>query len=70
VIHRLFDAEPQASDSASENLNRWESKGKSLEARVVSVEGRKITDRVIAIMQPVEDKKRRKQQHRVELFRE
>jgi hypothetical protein len=36
----------------------------------VSVEGRKITDRVIAIMQPVEDKKRRKQQHRVELFRE
>lgn len=70
VIHRLFDAEPRASDSASENLSQWESRGRSLEARVVSIEGRKVADQVIAIVQPVEEKKRQKQQDRVMLFRE
>jgi len=53
VIYRLFDAEIQASDSASEDMSQWESRGKSLEARAVVVEGRKVADRVFAIVQPV-----------------
>jgi len=68
VIHRLFDAEVQASESASEDLNQWESKGKSLEARAVMVEGRKVADRVFAIMQPVEMKRARKQSTLTPLF--
>jgi hypothetical protein len=70
VIHRLFDAEIQASDSASEDLSQWESKGKSLEARAVVVEGRKVADRVFAIVQPVEKKRAKKQQGRAPLFSE
>ena len=60
VIHRLFDSEPQASGECNEDLSRWESKGKSLEGRAVTVEGRKVADRVIAIVQPVEAKRKRK----------
>lgn len=58
VLHRLFEAEVQASDIASEDLNKWESRGKSLEARAVMVEGRKVADRVFAIVQPLEEKRR------------
>ena len=54
VIHRLFDNEPQTDGDGDEDLSQWESKGKSLEARAVVVEGRKVSDRVIAIVQPVE----------------
>ena len=52
LIHRLFDAEPLTDGDESEDLSQWESKGKSLEARAVVVEGRKVPDRVIAIVQP------------------
>jgi hypothetical protein len=68
VIHRLFAAEVQASDSASEDLNQWESRGKSLEARAVVVEGRKVADRVFAIVQPVEEKRRKWQANDQALF--
>ena len=68
VIHRLFGAEPQSSDSAIENLSQWESRGKSLEAGGVVVEARKVTDRVIAIVQPVEKKRTKAHRHHNELF--
>jgi hypothetical protein len=70
VIHRLFDAEVQTSDSANEDLTQWESKGRSLEARAVVVEGRKVADRVFAIVQPVEKKRAKKQPGRAPLFSE
>lgn len=69
VIHRLFDAEPQTSGDDRENLSQWESKGKALEARAVVVEARKVPDRVIAIVQPVEAKKT-KRDERARLFTE
>ena len=53
VIHCLFDAEPLTDDDSQEDLNQWESQGKSLEACAVVVEGRKVSDRVIAIVQPM-----------------
>ncbi|KAA5538592.1 hypothetical protein FYK55_27280 [Roseiconus nitratireducens] len=53
LIHRLFDAEPQADGSAQEDLNHWESQGRSLEACPVVVEARKVPDRVIATVQPL-----------------
>jgi len=61
VIHRLFDAEAQTSGERNEDLSQWESKGKPLEKRAVVVEGRKVADRVIAIVQPVEKKRAKKQ---------
>jgi hypothetical protein len=54
VIHRLFVADPQTDDDGQEDLDQWESQGKPLEGRAVVVEGRKVSDRVIAIVQPVE----------------
>jgi hypothetical protein len=68
VIHRLFDAEPQTSSEASEDLSQWESQGKTLERRAVAIEGRKVADRVIAIVQPVEEKRAKKQQGQAALF--
>lgn len=59
VIHRLFDSEPQTSGDGHENLSQWESQGRTLEARAVVVEGRKVADRVIAIVQPVEAVRRK-----------
>ena len=53
VIHRLFDAEPLSESDGMEDLSRWESQGKPLDGRAVVVEGRKVADRVIAIVQPV-----------------
>ncbi|RLS36131.1 MAG: hypothetical protein DWH78_09335 [Planctomycetota bacterium] len=70
VIHRLFDAEPQTSGEDNEDMSQWESKGKSLERRAVVVEGRKVADRVIAIVQPVEKKRAKKQSGRTPLFSE
>jgi hypothetical protein len=70
VIYRLFDAEPQTSGDDREDLSQWESKGKPLEARAVVVEGRKVADRVIAIVQPVEAKRTKKQPVRTPLFSE
>lgn len=53
VIHRLFDAEPQTDGDGQECLSQWESQGRSLPKRAVLVEGRKVGDRVIAIVQPL-----------------
>ena len=60
VIHRLFDAEPQAIGDGHEDLSQWESNGRSLKARAVVVEGRKVADRVIAIVQPMGEKRAKK----------
>jgi hypothetical protein len=60
VIHRLFDAETLTDDDSKEDMSQWESHGRSLERRAVLVEGRKVADRVIAIVQPVEAKRRKK----------
>jgi hypothetical protein len=68
VIHRLFDAGPQTSGDGNEDLSQWETKGKPLEGRAVVVEGRKVADRVIAIMQPVEAVRGKKREERAELF--
>ena len=56
VIRRLFDADHPAGGDALEDLSQWESRGKTLEQRAVAVEGRKLADRVIAIVQPVTGK--------------
>jgi hypothetical protein len=53
VIHRLFAADTLAGSEGRECLSQWESKGKALGARALSIEGRKVGDRVIAIVQPV-----------------
>jgi len=68
VIHGLFDAEPMTDGNGEECLCLWESQGKSLPKRAVVVEGRKVGDRVIAIVQPVEEKRRKRVQDRAELF--
>ena len=68
VIHRLFDAEPQANSDANEDMSQWESKGKPLEGRAVVVEGRKVADRVIAIVQPMEAVRGKKREERGALF--
>ena len=61
VIHRLFDAEPQSSGDGEECLSHWESQGRSLGRRAVVVEARKVPDRVIAIVQPVEALKKKRE---------
>jgi hypothetical protein len=70
VIHRLFDADLQTSGDGNEDLSQWESQGKPLEGRAVAVEGRKVADRVIAILQPVEAVRGKKQENRSALFSE
>lgn len=60
VIHRLFEADPQTTGEGRECLSQWESRGKSLGARAVAVEGHKVGDRVIAIVQPVEQRAAKK----------
>lgn len=69
VIHRLFDADPLTDGEGLEDLSQWESKGRSLECCTVVVEARKVPDRVIAIVQPVEAKKT-KRDERARLFTE
>jgi hypothetical protein len=59
LIHRLFDAEPLTDDDDQEDLSQWESQGKTLERRAIAVEGRKVADRVIAIVQPVGSRRKR-----------
>lgn len=54
VIHSLFDADPMTDGNGEECLSHWESQGRSLGRRAVVVEARKVPDRVIAIVQPVE----------------
>lgn len=57
VIHRLFEADPLADGNGEENLSQWESHGKRLESRAVVVEARKVPDRVLTIVQPVEKRR-------------
>jgi hypothetical protein len=54
VIHRLFVDEGAGDGSGREDLSWWESQGKKQEGRVVAVEARRVADRVIAVVQPVE----------------
>jgi hypothetical protein len=55
VIRSLFEADGERDASSREDLGGWsDSKGKRLEGRAVAVEARKVADRVIAIVQPVE----------------
>ena len=54
VIHSLFDADPVTDGNGEECLSQWESQGRSLGRRALVVEARKVPDRVIAIVQPVE----------------
>ena len=70
VIHRLFDAEPQATGDGREDLSQWETQGKRLEGRAVVVEARKVADRVIAIVQPVEKKRAKDRPERAGFFSE
>jgi len=60
VIHRLFDAEPMTDGDGEECLSHWESQGRPLGRRAVVVEARKVADRVIAIVQPVEALKKKR----------
>jgi hypothetical protein len=57
VIHRLFDAEALADGDGLECLSQWESQGKALPRRAIAVEGRRVADRVIAVVQPVNGRK-------------
>ena len=68
VILRLFDAEQPSSGECEECLSHWESQGRALGRRAVFVEARKVPDRVIAIVQPVEAAKKRDE--RAKLFSE
>ena len=55
VIRSLFDADGERGVAGREDLGMWsDSKGKRLEGRAVAVEARKVADRVIAVVQPVE----------------
>jgi hypothetical protein len=55
VIRSLFQADSEREASDREDLGMWsDSKGRRLEGRAVAVEARKVADRVIAIIQPVE----------------
>jgi hypothetical protein len=68
VIHSLFDAEPLTDADGQECLSQWESQGKTLPKRAVMVEGRNVGDRVIAIVQPVEERRRKRPQQLSPLF--
>jgi hypothetical protein len=55
VIRSLFEADGERDAASREDLGDWsDSKGKRLVGRAVAVEARKVADRVIAIVQPVE----------------
>ncbi len=54
VIHRLFVDETAREGACKEDLCWWESQGKKQPGRAVLVEARRVADRVIAIVQPVE----------------
>ena len=54
VIFRLHGDESARDGQGREDLCMWESQGKRQEGRAVAVEARRLGDRVIAILQPVE----------------
>jgi hypothetical protein len=59
VIHRLFLDETASDGSGREDLSWWESQGKKLDHRAIAVESRRVANRVFAILQPVEKRKRK-----------
>jgi hypothetical protein len=72
VIRSLFQADSEREASDREDLGMWsDSKGKRLKGRAVAVEARKVADRVIAIVQPVEPVRPKPQRPKVKgLFEE
>jgi hypothetical protein len=56
VIHGLFFNETEGDGSGEEDLCWWESQGKTLERCAIAVEARRVPDRVIAIVLPVEQR--------------
>ena len=72
VIRSLFEANSERNAGSREDLGIWsDSKGKRLEGRAVAVEARKVADRVIAIVQPVEPVRPKPQRKKVKgLFEE
>jgi hypothetical protein len=54
VIRSLFEADAERDAAGREDLEMWESQGWGLDRRAVAVEARKVADRVIAAVQPVE----------------
>lgn len=54
VIHRHFHADPRSDCDGREDLSQWESRGRPLQPRAVVVEARKVFNRVVAIVQPLE----------------
>jgi len=71
VIRSLFEADGERDVAGREDLSWWESKGKRLAGRAVAVEARKVAERVIAIVQPVEPVRQKPQRPKVKgLFEE
>ena len=72
VIRSLFEADGERNAASREDLGIWsDSKGKKLDGRAVAVEARKVADRVIAIVQPVEPVRQKPQRKKVKgLFEE
>jgi hypothetical protein len=54
IVHRLFGEESARDGEGREDLGLWESDGRPLGGRAVAVEARRVPDRVIAVVQPVE----------------
>jgi hypothetical protein len=59
VIHRMFLDETASDEASKESLSWWESQGKKLDRRAIVVEARRVPDRVIGIVQPVEERRRK-----------
>lgn len=72
VIRSLFEADGARDAANREDLGNWsDSMGKRLDGRAVAVEARKVADRVIAIVQPVEPVRAKRQRPKVKtLFEE
>ncbi|HEY7328019.1 MAG TPA: hypothetical protein VH592_10280 [Gemmataceae bacterium] len=69
VIHRMFLDETAGDGSGREDLSWWESQARKLERRAIAVEARRVADRVIAIVQPVEPvRQQRKETNAHSLF--
>ena len=72
VIRSLFEADGERDAANHQDLGHWsDSKSKRLEGRAVAVEARRVADRVIAVVQPVEPVRRQCQGPKVkELYEE
>ena len=71
MIHHLFVDETVSEGACKEDLYWWESQGKKQPGRGIVVEARRVADRVIAIVQPVEPVRPKPQRPKVKsLFEE